>query len=501
MLLWTLLVLACGGRPTTFAACQDASCKREVALRLWHDDREGLRRELSGVSDPVEQVALVEALTEKYPGETATLCEMLQAGAGKERCERINIRPHLASGNTSASTTVNTTSGQQSTSVSAVDLTTDTIVQGPGMTVLIPSDASAFASSPWDSVSAREVDCDGVATERACRAQAAQGYASAGKADLAGASCAGIDAGQWRWECMFNAAEAASNVGGGAVARAAYELCLGTGDFMANCFAHAAMGLANAAPPSNTSDPSAWAIIADAAAAIDAVLGPRDHDLSNRVIERLWSEAMQTSYKRMSVVSGDPLDAVPDWVQPHVRAAAAQQLITLEWDQNRSFAEWGKLLEDALSLRLNGGGNAISVTRGQPVKNLWFDLLPGESAFTRVLYLGQARRVVGPTADDDRLICILEAIGRNGSRPAQIFLDALNHPTREVRWTAARIIQNLDTEGSYLAQVRANPDPVVAGRGVPMAMGGSGGPSMGGPGGPGGAMFPGATGGQPPNGP
>ena len=499
MFAWILLVLACGRKPTTFAACKDAPCKREVALRLWHDDQEGLKRELTGVTDPVEQVALVEALTATYPGETAALCEMLEAGAGKERCERINIRPHLAGKSGASAASMNTTSGVQSTSSSAVDLTTSSIVQGPGMTVLIPSDATAFANSPWENVAARAVDCDGIATDSTCRAQAAQGYASAGKADLAGATCAGMDAGQWRWECMFNAAEAASNVGGSVNARAAYELCLGTGDFMANCFAHAAMGLANAAPPSNTGDPAAWAVISEAANAIDSVLGPRDHDLSTRVIERLWSEATLTAYKRMSVVSGDPLDAVPEWVQPHVRAAAAWQLVAVDWNQDRSFAEWGKLLESSLSLRLNGGGSPVTITRGQPVKNLWFELLPGESAFSRVLYLGQARRAVGPTADDDRLICVLEAIARNAIRPAQIFLDALNHPTPEVRWTAARIIQSLDTEGIYLEQVRSSPDPVVAGRGVPMGMSMS---AQGSPSGAqGGAMFPGAPGGPPPNGP
>ena len=507
MLPWLLLALACHSKPTTFAACVSAECKTEVAVRLWSTDRAAFEQEMSSLTDPLEQVAVVEAVIQSDTKGVVQLCDMLPDGAGKERCEKIAIRPHLltTSSEGGASTTINTTSGQRSTesasaaAVDSVDLTSKNVAQGPGMTVLVPSDASAFKTSPWDSTPPRDVDCTGTASERSCRSDAAQGYASAGKADMAGAICVGIDAGQWRWECMFNAAETAANLGGGDNARAAFELCLGAGDYMANCFAHAAMGLARAAPPSNTGDKAAWAPITDAAASIDGVLGPRDHDLSTRVVERLWSEATLASYKRMTELSGDPMDAVPDWVQPHVRAAAAWQLITLEGDQTRTLDEWGKRLEDVLSVRLKGGGTPdTSPNRGQPVKNLWYDLLPGEEVFTRVLYLSQARRVLGPTAADDRLICLLEAISRAPNRPAQIFVEALKNPTREVRWTAARIIQILDTEGVYLSQVRATNDPLLMGRSIPIGMG------MGaemGPGGQGGAMGPGPTGGQGPNGP
>ena len=126
---------------------------------------------------------------------------------------------------------------------------------------------------------------------------------------------------------------------------------------------------------------------------------------------------------------------------------------------------------------------------GAPKRTQHRRLGADEKAFRRGFW-AQARRAVGPTADDDRLICVLEAIARNAIRPAQIFLDALNHPTPEVRWTAARIIQSLDTEGIYLEQVRSSPDPVVAGRGVPMGMSMS---AQGSPSGAqGGAMFPGA---------
>lgn len=500
MFAWTLLLLACAGKPTTFAGCVDAPCKKDVALRLWNDDRAALERELSGVADPVEQVALVEALTQAYPGEIAQLCDILKDGAGKERCEKISIRPHLAGkSSSSTSTTINTTSGQQSTGTTSVDLTSSNIAQGPGMTVLVPSDAAAFATSPWDSVSARAVDCTGTASERACRSDAAQGYASAGKSDLAGATCAGIEAGQWRWECMFNAAETAAGGGGGDNARAAFELCLGTGDYLANCFAHAAMGLANSAPPSNTGEASAWKKITDASNAIDAVLGPRDHDLATRVNERLWSEATAYSFRRMPEVSGDAMDAVPEWVQPHVRAAAAWQLVNLEGDQTRTFEQWGKRFDEVLAVRLKGAGSPSTGNRGQPVKNLWFDLLPGEEVMTRVLYLGQARRVVGPTPADDQLICLLEAIARAANRPAQIFLDALKHPTREVRWTAARVIQLLDTEGIYLSQVAASGDPMLIKRSMPIGAGMS--RAEQGPGGQGGGSVPGVPGGQSPNGP
>lgn len=464
--LLALLIACVGGDPKSLLACDDIECKKRVAISQWKDEQDALVRDLIYVKDPIEQVALVEALTEAYPGETAALCALLPEGAGRERCDRINIRPHLAS---SASTTgqVNTTSQSSSSSPSAVDLTSSNVKQGPGMTLLLPSSADAFATSPWDGMAVRPVTCEDEPSERACRAAAAQGYAREAKAEWAAGACAGIDAGQWRWECMFNAAEAAAAVHGPKAARAAYELCMGAGDYLANCFAHAAMGVAETAPAANAASAEDWKPLMESIEASRDVLKVRDPDLAERVVERIWSEATHYAYRRVSELSGDPLDHLPADVHPHVRAAAAWQLVSQESSETRTLEAWGKRLDEVLKKRLKGGGSPPSAgTRGPPVKNLWAQLYTGEEIFKQVLFLGQARRVQATKAEDDALVCLLEAIARAPNRPVSIFQEALKHPTQEVRWTAARLIQALDTSGQYTSQLLQEQDALVRGRGV-----------------------------------
>lgn len=477
-----LLLLACGTQPKSLLACKDIACKKQVATTQWKSDQDALVRDLALVTDPIEQVALVEALTEAYPGETAALCELLPEGAGRERCDRINIRPHLASRGTTTSGTgaVNTTTAASTSAVSSVDLKSASVTHGPGMTLLIPSDYTPFQTSPWDDMAVRAVTCEDEPSERACRAAAAQGYAREDKTDWAAGACAGIEAGQWRWECMFNAAEEASGRGGADHARTAYELCLGSGDYLANCFAHAAMGLAQSAPPATAATVEEWQRVIDSVAAARDTIKVRDADLADRIAERIWAEAILFAYRRVTELSGDPLDVLPPEAVPHIHAAAAWQLVSVEGDEERTLAQWGERIDEVLASRLKGKGGPVGVgTRGTPVKNLWVQLYAGEEIFEQVLYLGQAKRVRAADPSADRLVCVLEAIGRAPNRPAKLFVEALDHPNREVRWTAARLIQALDTSGLYTVQLLSKEDPLVRGRGVQISAGGMSGPGGG----------------------
>lgn len=438
-------------------------CRKEVAVEQWKSDPDGLLSDLQKLDDPLEQVAVIEAVSEAWPGETGPLCRTLPPGAARSRCERINMRPHLA-----ARGGAGQGGSGGPTTPSAVD-SSAAVVQDPGMTLLIPSKAAAFATSPWESTPPAKLSCPDGTPDHTCRVQAAEKAGRQGQAEAAAAACMGIEAGQWRQECFFDAAEAAAGEGGDTAAKTAATLCEGSGDFLANCLAHTAMGLAAAAPTANASAQGSWIRVIGGARGVQDALRDQDADLAARVAERVWSEATLRAYLGVSEVTGDPLTQLPEVAWPHVRAAAAWQLVALAGPQSWTLEQWTTRLHDALGKHnFRPVQGRPSADRGVSVGNLWAQLMPGEEVFHAILYLGQARRVVASDADSDEIVCLLEALARRPELSAQPLFDALDSPSPEVRWTAARLLQAVDRSGTASARLAQNPDPLVRGRAGPL---------------------------------
>lgn len=485
-----LLFIACNRTPTSLEDCDTTECKEQVLVAMWQEDPKGLEARLTAIADPLERLSYVNVLVESFPGETSDLCTILPEGEGRERCERISMRPHLRAGNTvgavkrtEAEEGAGVAVGGSAASQSNAEITSasDASVQaGPGMTLLIPSNPAAFQSTPWDKVAAVDPTCENAMMATSCRTTASETAAKEGNAYAAAQACLANEPGQWRSECMFHAAEVLVSSVDPEDVGAALELCLGSGDYRANCFAHIAMEVAQLAPVSTNGQPFAWEAVKRAVQSLRADMAPRDPVLGDRIAERVWSEATLVAYRKAARVTGDPIDQVPAEALPHIRAAAAWQMVMLEGSEDRTLAQWNDRLKAALALRVKGGAEAaVELQRPDAVTNLWTELYPGEEILRPVLYLGQARRVWSENPEADGLICILEALARRPGRPIGPFLDGLKSEDQALRWTAGRWIQTLD-DGTYIRFVQLSSDPLLRARGSRPAISGGGGGQSGG---------------------
>ena len=64
-------------------------------IEQWKQDKAQTIEDLRQLQNPMKQLLLVTQLSEAYPGQTQELCSILQDQQGRERCARINERPHL----------------------------------------------------------------------------------------------------------------------------------------------------------------------------------------------------------------------------------------------------------------------------------------------------------------------------------------------------------------------------------------------------------------------
>ncbi len=434
-----VLVLACTrtSEPTQLADCPDAPCRQRWVMARWPVDPEGALAAIHTM-DPIEQLALVAALTEAHPGETRVLCAAL-SGKAKERCETLNSRPHLH---------VTTGEGWRLPFTKVVE--------------------EAAIASPWPSTHTTSTDCDGAPAENACWTAAAQAAAQHGQAAAAAATCQRIEEEKWRDECYFQSAEAAIRRQADhslPVERVpdAARLCLGSGAYQARCLIHLSHRIGALAPASDTPAEGAWRALLQASAAAQQALAPHSEAVSRRLADRTWAVALRNAYSRAQAVTGTPLAILPAAAAPHVRAAAPRALIEESTARRPSLTTLSAALLAALHLQGDADG-ATAPAADQKIRDLWQEQRPSEQDLPWIHYLGDPRRTISDDPDSDAIICLLEASARARPPLLRPLRDGLSHDDERVRWTAVRLLQALDVEGDWRVLVAADPSALVQGR-------------------------------------
>jgi hypothetical protein len=371
---------------------------------LWDRDPGSAAERIRKMEDPIEQIAAVTELSESRPGSTTELCSLLDPGQARKRCERLNARPHLWEERKSSS----------------------------------PALATYRAQLP----SPERIDpgCSEEENLHACIDE--QARAAAGHGDLARASglCAGIEEETWHGECLFSAAEAAVSYRGPYGYASAVELCLAAAPFVENCLNHLIMQLADGAPSASSPREEDWAIVHTAANGVRSAWNWRDPKLAEQASERLWSEALGMAYSKSEPVSGDPLDALPERLHPHVRAAAMRRLMALEPPRQHSLEEWIRLGQEVLSQRQGGSGKRDQMGRFLAAADLW---VPGTDQ-PSIAYMATSRRTLSTDPSADLAICALEAAARRPPAHLPLLEEGTRHPSPEVRETAERLLQKVD---------------------------------------------------------
>lgn len=405
MLLLTLL--ACGGAPapeTPLLERFDASPAAVIA-------------ELVEATPGAERDAAIMRLLNERPTRTSALCEALEAGPLRQRCEAVNSRPHLRA--------------------AAVDAQGEAGPR-PRHPELSEATLSRWEDHPPDPGACAEAD-------HRCLSVAAVGAAEARDPALAAARCSADPTPRWRQECFFKAAEAVATQD----LAVALELCRGAGTYAVQCVGHAFMGqLDPEQAPTLARGPEVAEIVREtlpaSPGAVDYWWCVYAHRLAELDPARL--------------VAG--LEGLPPEAGPHLRSAIA-------------LASLGAAAPEAAFQAALSQGEPPPPLRIDPERDApgqaWRRDKPGEQAIPSIPFrhTGSDRR---PWSEDpalDARLAWLSALGAAAEQSPEPYVVALSDPEPLVRWTAARLLVRLDPEHPALAEAAEDEDPLVRGRAAP----------------------------------
>ncbi len=405
-----LLLLACTPR------CPDADCRQAEILALWPTDPEAATERIKALPDPIEQVAVITALTEESPGQTLALCALLEGDAG-DRCRRLNHRPHLRIPPPPPAISRRAAPGPQTPNI-------------------LPDVPEPLVDTP----AIPALGCESSDEPRSCRAQKAIEAAQEGRGRTAVGLCRGLEGETvWQSECIFHAAEKLLAPGGLTRLTEASEMCLSSGEFAANCLAHLTRRLSTEAPPASTPNTGPWTPILAAAQTLDGYWTPRDPAFATLSIDRLWADSLSRSYARSPQIVGNPLDLLPAAALPHIHAAAALRLLCTAPDRSGSLSDWQARLSDALSQRAQRPLPPSETPLKADFSDFWPDDAPGEGDIPAVFGPGNTRRPTAAEPAIDQLLAIQEAAARCQPPLHDLLAEGTAHPDPTVRWNAARL--------------------------------------------------------------
>ncbi len=369
----------------------DCGSDEPTLIDRWREDPDGVAAELAALPPP-EQLAAVEALLIADPEGVGRLCGSLPDGDARSRCRTVRTRPHLWR-------------------------------EDAAETPTIPS--------PLSDIPPATGPCDAHDNPTLCWSRHARGRASGGDAQGAAAGCLAIAEPQWRQECAFQSAEELLVARGPSRYPDAVSLCALAGRFTADCLEHSVARLAALAPETPGGD---WRPVLDAAAAITERWqgAPRQ---GSQQRQALWALSTALVYVEAPAVSGAPLAVLPEEAAPHVRAAMAWRLLSLNPGEDLA------TLTDRLAQAAATHQDTAAPTRPRRalvgLLDAWGEAEPPQGA-AEVTWLGVSRRVVSPDPDTDGVIALLEAAAR---QPGQqhLLAEGRRHSDPLVAWTAARL--------------------------------------------------------------
>ena len=423
-------IAGCGSSPSP---CTDTPCI--VAEVLAAPDERAVHEALEAAIDPQTFVAVAGDLLNKDPELGATLCGRLPHGLTKERCQSIRTRPHLWS------------------PIPADDGSVVRAGSGPAYSSLRNSDVPV---SRWQTDEQSPEGCRAELDPNACLWGRAKESSREGDGAASGRWCAALRRhSSMRADCFFEVAEDLVEHSGLAHLADALELCGGAGAYRALCAQAVLSEVAQRAPPSTVGDVVVWAPQLMAMRAVRSWIN--DPVMQQRMDDRYLALTVHSSVSRAVAPSGDIMDALPAAALPHLRAAISHRIVTAASPALR-LREAVDLVNSALNDRVFS--SAVLSPRTELVLDLWPVDREGESHLRAISYLGASRRTVANDAVTDTTICILEAAARATPPLSDLIEEAKTHHDERVRWTSARLVEQLEAHrlGTESAQWAPAPD-------------------------------------------
>lgn len=411
------------------STCDTASCIAEEAVATWPDDPAGVTARVRAISDEITRTFVVARLAEAYPGATGELCVALPVGISRERCERVNNRPHL------------------SVVPSAVRVGAG--VGAGGVPRVSPDEASGPPKAKTSSFPPGRPElpaplkpigalCERAADRAACLDQAALEAALSGDPGGADAACVQQADARWADECRFSAAENAVRQRQGAAYHAAATLCGASTRFAEECWSHVLSLLPRTIPPPNANAARAAPAIA-LAERIAEVWRPVSEEAANAHLQRFWAVYFANVYREEKEPDGTPLDLYPAESAPHVRAAVASRLRRLGRLQGSLEAQVTTLAA-ALSrreVRSRGRNHRPDLVF---VSELGSPVTEGPTTY----FLGAPRRAVGVDAAQELALVVIESAAHAAPPDRALVEEAAAGSDARMAAEAARLLLALD---------------------------------------------------------
>ena len=407
-------------------ACETAACITDRLVQAAPGEVDAI---VDAIPDVLTRVEALGAALTKRPELSERLCRHLPHGISKHRCDVAADRRHLWV---------------------PLDSTPDPVVRaGSGPARSGWTNASVPESS-WAQEYRPATECRGEIDSASCVWSRAVQAATEGEADAAARWCSGLPRGSvWRADCFFQAAELLVERSGRSQLDAALDFCGGAGSFRGRCAASVMATLAATAPPSTVGDVVRWA---PQLMTMHAMRDWFDDPVMRRRTEDRYTAMMVfAAVGKATEASGDALDGLPSQAAVHIRAALSHRLITQQTEAT-TLEEAMSMVAAALERRV--ASDRYADVQAPVVADLWPKDREGESHLAAVSYLGHSRRTVANDPETDTAICVLEAAARAHPAWEAVLEEAKEHPDERVRWTAVRLVEQLEARrlGTEAAQ-------------------------------------------------
>ncbi len=399
------MLVACSGEPAghDWTRCQDAACWGRELPAAWKADADAVKDQLRDL-DPVAQEAALRALAAHFPQGLDGLCPEL-APPADQVCQRLRERPHLA----------------MQAPRSGNDPIPTRHAPGPSGAHLprppLPAGTTGLESLAGTPVGQQAAACEG---------NSGSGPGAVG-------------------ECRFQLAEALVREKGFHAWPQAMVLCESAVPFVMPCAQHVLSLAVPVASPSDAPGRKAISGLAQAEQFISQAVGP---DLAPLYVDRMRAIWVATAFRSADDVTGHLLTALPPDAAPHVRMAAAWTLLLREGPRDGSLDGLVAELERRLAITgpvLDEAPERAGSALSKPIDRWPEDGAVAEQSIPAVSCLGESRRALGATVQEDLQISILEAAARLEPPPPRTLFDDALQPTRSpvVRWTAVRLARAL----------------------------------------------------------
>ncbi len=275
--------------------------------------------------------------------------------------------------------------------------------------------------------------------------------------------CDCLGEGELASECHFQVAERVLTQETSGSFGTALAQCVAAADYRRSCLSHVLETVGSKTPSMSSWNGPPWR---------EAVLRAEQFRKASSSVEPpmvgaawndvYWAVLMRHASPRGCAIPPELTALLPPEAMPHLRAALAWWFVGGNLNAGWDLEAWDRAFEQALAGRegegssCDSGGNTIpsspSIELGATPDGrcalAWRELGPDRqeppSDIPCISFFGETMRPSSSAAEVDRMLAILEAVARRHPSPVPLLEQALLHDAPSVRWSARRLLRDLE---------------------------------------------------------